>query len=182
MAKVKGTSIVNLRKIFMEQETGVEETFVLRLTPDLRKLYEITLYSSLTPVAQQSKLYVLAAEVLFPEDQDRLCLLGKAIARKSYSGVYQMFLRIPTIQFVVSQAAKVWTMHYDQGTADVEAFDARLKSGDYVVRDFPDLPREMLQTVCGHLIVLLEMAGAKNVHIRIVDLDPKAWRWKIQYE
>ncbi|MEW6516117.1 MAG: DUF2378 family protein [candidate division FCPU426 bacterium] len=180
MGSIKGTDIVALRKLFAEQGQAVEGAFLDGLPPELRSMYQATLYSTWSPVDQQTRLYEKAAESLFPGAPDRMQRLGRAMADKSYSGVYKFFLRIPSIPIVVSLAAKVWGTYFDTGQATAE------KTGNqeilFAVKRFPDLPPAMREVISGNICSIMEYAGAKNVRVQHVPDNPQEWRWRIKWE
>lgn len=180
MANTKGTDIIALRKIFQERGAAVEQAFTAKLTAEQLDLYKNALHISWTPVDKQTALYQIAAESLFPGESACMQKLGKAMAAQSFGGIYKVFLRLPTIEFIVKRTAQVWLTYYDTGDASVADFVG--KSGALVVKGFSDLPRKLREVVCGHLEHLLEATGAKNVRVTLNDKDPGAWRWELKWE
>ena len=67
----------------------------------------------------------------------------------------------------------------DTGEASIEHFTGH--SGEMVVRGFPELPGGMRKVISGHVARILELTGAKEVQIVLVEDDPDAWRWKISW-
>jgi hypothetical protein len=179
MANTKGTDVVGLRKIFAEAGQQAEQKLLDRLTPEQRHIYENAVSTTLSPVGLQTELYERAAETLFPEDPNRMVRLGKIMANRSYSTVYKLFFRIPTVEFLISRVATVWRSYYDSGEAEIRNFTGR--SGSLVVRHFPSLPRKLREVIAGHLTVILELTGAKSTHVLVCDDDPEAWEWKLTW-
>jgi Protein of unknown function (DUF2378) len=177
MPKTKGTDIGGLKKVL--QDRGMEASFLSKLTPELAKLYRDILPFSWTPVERQTEIYVAAAATLFPEKSEPMRELGRALAQHTYSGIYKIFLRIPSTEFVMSRTAQLWQTYYDSGEAVVENFTGH--HGTLVVRKFPELPRKMREVICGHLEVLVEATGSKRVTVQLQDQDPNAWRWEIDF-
>ncbi|MEW6516118.1 MAG: DUF2378 family protein [candidate division FCPU426 bacterium] len=180
MANIKGTDIVALRKILAGAGPGTEQKLLDRLSPEQRRLYENAVSTTLSPVPLQTDLYVRAAELLYPNDPNRMVRLGQDMANRSYSTVYKLFLRIPTMEFVISRAASVWRSYFDAGEA--EARNLGGKHTSFVVRHFPSLPRKMREVIAGNIQAIMGMAGAKNVQIQTCDDDPEAWEWKLSWE
>jgi hypothetical protein len=179
MANVRGTSISTLRKILQTAGPDSERVFLASLTPDLLDLYKHALHATWTPIEKQIRLYLAAAKVLFPGRPQPLHWLGRELADKIYSGIFRIFLRIPSVSFVLSKHAQIWAMYFDQGEARTENVTRR--GGDMVVAGFASLPREMREIVGGHISVLLERAGAAEVRVVLDDADPEAWRWKVTW-
>ncbi|MCD4813597.1 hypothetical protein K8S19_07895 [bacterium] len=180
MAKTKGTDVVALRKLFAGVGEEKLDAFREKLAPELFSVFENIIHTSWTPIQEQTDIYEAAARVLFPGDPERMHTLGKAMAARSYSTVYKLFLRIPTIQFVLSRVAIMWRSYHDKGEATVEGFENN--QGIFIVRKYPDLPRKMRVVIGGHLEILLELTGAKNIKILVRDNDPDAWHWDCLWE
>jgi hypothetical protein len=180
MAKTKGTDIVGLRKIIQAKGVDFEREFIKDLPEYLSKMYQSALHNTWSPVEKQTELYLLAASMLFPDDPDSMLKLGKAMAEKSFSTVYKVFLRIPTKQYIMARTAQVWSTYYDHGRACTENFTPT--SVDFVVRDFPDLPDKLRELICGHLVVILEMTGSRNIRVQRADIPTKEWRWLLTWD
>ena len=180
MAKTKGTDVAALRHLLEEAGPDKLKAFFERLDAEARECFHRITPSSWTPVEEQLAFYEHAAAVLFPGHPEPLRQLGRAMAEKTFRGIYKIFLRLPTVTFIMSRAAQVWRSYYDQGEAEVEQTGEG--EGIFRVRGFPGLPRRMREVICGHMSVLLEATGAKNVRMQIEDGDPNAWRWVIRWE
>jgi hypothetical protein len=179
MPKTKGTDVMALRKLLQERGPEFEQAFVAALTPELAELYRTILHFTWTPVEKQTELYAAAAAALYPGHPEPMRELGRAMALQTFSGIYKIFLRLPTMSFIMSRTAQMWQTYYDAGEASVENFTG--KTGTLLVRKFPELPRKMREVVCGHLQVLIEATGAKHVRVQLLDSDPNAWRWEIHF-
>lgn len=180
MFKTKGTDVVALRRIFKERGAGPEQVFLSRLPPDLLDLYRCSLAFVWNDVDLQVALYRAAAEVLFPNDREGLKRLGWEMARRSYSGIYKILLRLPSTRFVMDQAAKLWTTYFERGRATVE--EAGRGRAVFVLRGYPELAADMRQIVRGNITAAAETTGARNVRVVHVDADPQAWKWVIQWD
>jgi uncharacterized protein (TIGR02265 family) len=176
----KGADVMSLRKILQEQGAATEQAFLAKLTPDLREVYRGIIATSWTPVEQQMAIYQAAAHTLFPGLDEPMARLGHALAKKTFTGMYRIFFRIPSIAFIMQRVAMVWRSYYTQGEAMVE--NSQPKRVDFVVRDFPQLPYPMLEVAKGHCRCILEMTGAKMVQVTLETHDPQAWRWRLSWE
>ncbi len=180
MAKTKGTDIITLRLIMTAKGPVVEKAFEEKLGPRLLAIYRAISAMSWTEVDDQIAIYQAAAEVLFPNDSERMKSLGVLFGHKAFNGIYKLFLRIPTIEYIFKRAARIWNTYYDKGEAVIEVLSPKVV--DMVVRDFPELPRAMREVVQGHYCVILEMTGAKDIQIQMFDDNPSAWRWRVSWK
>lgn len=179
-ATIKGTNVVNLRKLFKERPGELEKMFVSQLSPELLHLYNSIVTTTMTPIAIQCKLYEGAAKVLFPESLHSMRLLGKALSRMAYDGVYRIFIRFPTIPFIIKRVPQIWKTFFVKGNMHVDRVEG--KRAVLVLREFPDFPESMLEYTIGHILVLLESAGAKNVQVKIDASDANAWTWEVEWQ
>lgn len=180
MFKTKGTDVVALRQILKERGTEQEQAFLAKLTPDQAELYRSSLAFVWNDVDLQVAVYRVAASVLYPGDPEGLKRLGWEMARRSYRGVYRILLRLPSTQFVMDQAAKLWTTYFERGRAAVE--EAAPGRAVFVLRGYSELAADMRQIVRGNITAAAETTGARNVRVVHVDTDPQAWKWVIQWE
>ncbi|MBN1595448.1 hypothetical protein JW933_05935 [candidate division FCPU426 bacterium] len=179
MPKTKGTDIAALRKILKKAGSEKEQQFLERLAPELADLYQRSIHTTWNDIHMQTALYEAAALMLFPGEPEYMMELGKEMARHSYSTVYKIFLRIPTVEFIMERAAIVWRSYHDQGQAEVT--EIHPGSGTFVVHGYPELPRKMREVIGGHIYVLLEMTGARGIIVKTLDTNPRCWEWKMQW-
>jgi len=175
MANVKGADFGSLRKLMKLLGKAREDELVAALAPEHQQLFKRGMASDWTPVERHAEFISAVAEALYPNQALSVESLGRELARHSFSGVYRLFLRIPSVHFIIGKAASVWATYYDTGVARVE--NVAPGQGDFVVREFSDLPQALRRTTTGHVQMLLEMAGARKPHVRLQDEDPTAWRW-----
>jgi hypothetical protein len=180
MAMTKGTDVMALRPIIRERGPDFERQYIDSLTPEARTLFAEVMAFSWSPVEVQMEVYTKAARLLFPGVAEPMFELGRMLARKTYSGIYKVFLRVPTTAYVLGRASSMWKTFFDAGEASVERVES--KTAEFVVRGFPDYPHEMREMARGHMTVLLEMTRARNPQVRHIGNDPQAWRWRASWE
>jgi hypothetical protein len=180
MAKIKGTDVVSLRKYFATRPDDVQRRFRELLSQEAAGLFDTALSTTWSPVELQSEMYEAAAQALHPNKPNGVAILFHDIAAVSYSGIYRVFLRMPTLAFLISRAAAVWKSYFDTGEACGE--NAAAKSVDFVVRNFPSLPPAMQQATAGHLQFLVENAGAVQPTVHVVETEPSCWRWQVRWK
>jgi hypothetical protein len=176
----RGMNIISLRKVFEKAGKEKENQFLSQLSPELYKIYKMTMATSWNSENLAVELYQEAVRVLFPDQPKSLRLLGKNMAEITYSGIYRFILRIPSIPFVMKRVAHLWRDHHDTGQGTIEDYTG--KSLCFYVRGFPELLTEIREVICGHIQVLAERTGAKNVQVVIEDENPEAWCWKVHWE
>jgi hypothetical protein len=180
MAKQKGTNIVALRELFKEQGVDLEKDFLKQLSTECQRLYKMALATTMTDVKIQTAIYVAAAQTLYPHSVDPLYELGLELANRSFKGIYRLFIRIPTPSFVINKAAAIWSTYYDTGVTGLE--HVTKNSGDFLLKDIPELPKEALHYIGGHAVKLLQLAGAQNVRLDIHDQNENCWRLKLHWD
>jgi hypothetical protein len=175
MAQVKATDFDALRKLLKKLGKAKETAFVQSLSPEHAELYSKAIIFDRLPVEEHARFLTATAAFLYPGHPRQLEQLGRDLAERTYTGVYRVFLRIPTVVYLIKRAAAVWETYYDTGEATVESIQSG--SADLVVSGFPDLPEALRRSTTGHVQVLLEMTGARDVRVEHDDNDPQAWRW-----
>jgi hypothetical protein len=179
MANVKGTDLLTIRRLLAEGPPGAEGRALARVSTEAVEAYRRTVASTWTPVELQAALFDAAARELFPNRTDAVELLFVDVARRSYSTVYRIFLKVPSVQFLVSQAANLWKTYYDEGYASAE--DAGRGRAYFHVSEFPGLPKALRSAIAGHIRFLVENTGAKHVTITVTESHPVRWTWYITY-
>ena len=179
MPQIKGTDVVALRNLVRERGASSEQSLLSQLSPALRQLYLETSPITWNSLDSQAELYEVASSFLFPKEPNSVARMHKMLAEVSYSSIYKIFMQIPTLAFIVKRAALVWRKYYDAGVAGAE--NQGKNSLDFVVREFPELPRALREATTGHLSAILEMTGAKNVVVTSPAETPAAWAWHISW-
>jgi hypothetical protein len=179
MPHIKGTDVSSLRTLLHEKGPDAEQRFLESLPPPLRQLYVETTPLTWNPVEAQAELYERAAAFLYPGRPGAIVEMHRALARTSYSSVYRAFVRIPTVEFIAGRAAAVWHKYYDTGDASIE--NATKTSLDFVLRQFPGLPRALREATTGHLLTMLEMTRARDPQVASPADTPQAWVWHVTW-
>lgn len=179
MGKIKGTDIVGLKKLFKKKDPPLEEEFLSQLSDSDRQIYKSIVATTWTPVETQARFYLAAGETLYPGRSNAVILLHHELAEQAYSGIYSIFLRIPSLKYVIKRVATLWTSYYDQGIAEVKNItDSSL---DFFVGGFPDLPKALRDATTGHISVILQKVGLSNVHVYHIDAVPNKWHWQVTW-
>ncbi len=181
MPNCKGTGIFFLRSLFKQSGQEKEQQFLAGLSGEESDLYHNASPVAMVPLEIATKLYALAAPLLFPGESRPLVQFGELAARNNIKSFHQFLLRFTDIPFITSQAAKIWSLHNDQGVAKAESFKDE-KRVVFTIRNFPGLPAPYREMLCGYTAGLVKMSGAKMVAVRHSDSDPMAWQWIITWQ
>lgn len=86
--------------------------------------------------------------------------MGRASAEAGVKGVYKVFFKVGSPQFIISRASRVFSSYYDTGQIRVVESGPGRAVLDLV--DFEGSP-EFCQRIVGWMERTVEMAGAKNL-------------------
>jgi hypothetical protein len=184
MNQVKGTGFLIIKKIVRDRGPATEKKFLESLTPqervawDTDKILAIS-WNPLPSKPEGSGLYE-AAQALFPGDPNHaLRELGRVMAKEGLPRFYQIFIRIPTVQFIWKRVAALWRSFYDTGDAVMENPGPR--QATFVLRNYPEYPPYMREYLCGYFIGMGDLVGLKTMVVRKDETDPRAWKWHLQW-
>jgi hypothetical protein len=180
-AHVKGTDIVTIRTLLKEKSETVYQDCCSRLSPEAKRTFEIAVSTLWIPNALGTEIMEQAAAILYPDCKDDLEQLGRACAERAFTGIYQVFLRIASVPFLLKRVPTVWAMYQSVGQATVTLRDEKT-GGVMIVTGAQDVSVKNLRLVSGFSLRALELAGAKNLQCRLYTDDPKAWRWEFFWE
>lgn len=182
MAKIKGLTIVNIRRHFQKLPETRESAFLQSLPGELKVLYNSAGIKSWTSLEKQNELYKYVAAFLFPDTapDNQLVELGKIVAAYNFSGIYSIFLRIPTFDYAINRWVNIWHLHHDSGIPDY----AKHADGiiDLYIRQCPELPRETRLLIKGTIIKVIELMGYKQNRVTHIEDDINNWTWVIEYK
>lgn len=164
----KGASLVSLRQ--MLQLAHLEERFLEALGAADRDAYQRVTATDWVPVALAGRLYAVAGPLIYPGQPNPVRLLGRDLARDHLRGIYRFVLRLVTVQFVVDQAGRLWSMYNGRGSLLVERVHERTVR--MVLVDYPDYPLEVRESLVGYVAGTIELTGARGVRVVTDDADP----------
>jgi hypothetical protein len=149
------------------------------LTPEEQSRYATMVATAWVPVEFATKLYVLAAPLLYPGDPTPVRHLGRDLADENLRGVYRFVVRFVSVPTLIEKSATLWRTFHEQGTAHcVRVSDHALR---FEVEGYPELPERMRETISGWTARAVELTGAKNVRVVKSDNDPACWTWALNW-
>lgn len=180
MAKVKASDVVIVRKLLVGRGAELEAQVRARLSPAAFSVYQKALTTEWIELGHEAEIFSVAAQLLFFGERSPLQRLGEEVARIQFSGIYRIFLLVPTLEYVVKQVSKAWKTLYDQGDVRVEGLSG--KRGTLVAQGLPELSRIQREYIGGYLSGVLSLTGAKNVRVTRQENDPQAWKWTLEWD
>lgn len=178
MNKVKGSGNVILKKVLEERSIDIAGDFMPRLTPESQMVFNKLAVSwvDIPSEKEGSPLYE-AARLLFPGPEEKgLAKLGLLMAKKAPI-FYQIFLSIPTKEFVFKKMPQLYRSFYDTGSAEVIYGGG--KECTMVMKDYPAFPRYMQWYMCGWLEGFLGIIKLKVTCVKSDFSDPQARKWHV---
>ena len=176
----KGVAIVCIRSALRNAGPVAEQSVLMQMSESERREYDDATASQWVSIAFATRLFELAAPVLYPGKPLALRQIGRDIARDNMRGVYRVFLRVVSPTFLLEQTARVWSTYHRHGKAHIEHHSDREVT--LVVEGYPQLPERMREGICGWIAEALELTGAKHVIVSRQDDEPDAWKWRTRWQ
>lgn len=163
MAKVKGTALMPRIK-YMEEKSSPEqkERVISQLSPEFQKdLHQGILLGSWYPFEYYLEINRALDLVLGTGDFSLIPKLGYYSAEQGLKGVYKLFYKVGSPEFIIARGAKVWNQYFVNGQLNVEEVARRVVR--LTLTDVEAPSEEHCLSVLGWVRRMLELAGAKNV-------------------
>jgi hypothetical protein len=163
--RTKGTSVAAVLRFVRQNwgDEGLARLAAATRTPEVAALATGTvLAGSWYPFSQFTELLDTAGAVFGAGIDDFARREGASCADYDLRGVYRVFVRFTSPNFVVERSGKVWSQYYDSGSlVVVETDDAHVV---FELRDFRTPHRAHCGTVLGWSERACELSGATVVH------------------
>jgi hypothetical protein len=162
MAQVKGTAVVASLRYVRERFGPEALAKILRFLPDEdRNAIEAGLLaSSWYPMPLFLRFMQEAERQLEPKEPSVIRLMGAASAEYGIKGVYKIFFKVGSPEFIIGRAARVFGSYYDTGRIEV----VETASGKAVLdlTGFEGAP-QFCARILGWMERTVTMAGAKDL-------------------
>ncbi len=179
MPLYKAMPLVLVRRWVRAKGDAVERALIDGLNEAEQQTYASLVATAWVPVEFATKVYVLAAPVLYPEDPRPLRQLGRDLAKDNFKGVFRFVLRVVSVETLMEKTSTLWRSFHDQGQATLR------REGEHLVRfelrDYPGLPEPMRESIAGWLTQAVELTGAKDVRVNRAGSDGDVWAWMIHW-
>lgn len=163
MARVKGTAVHSSMRYVRESFGEAAFANILAALPEEDKviLGQEILASTWYPIASFLHFMQETERQLTKEEPDVLRKMGRASCDYGVTGVYRIFFRIGSPEFLVSRGVSVFARYYDTGTMRV----AEARPGRTVVEvsSFEGGAPQFCERLYGWMYRSLELAGARNL-------------------
>jgi uncharacterized protein (TIGR02265 family) len=180
MSNVKAIDLLIIKKMLMTRDSDYEKKLSMVVQPETLKQFQNVLAFQWFPIEREAEIISAAAQILFPNDERAVFRLGFEVAKAQFTGIYKIFIKIPSIEFVVKNVSKTWNTMNDQGEARVENLTDH--SGTLVVSGISEMSGCQREYICGLLTCVLELTGVKNIHIIKIETDSQQWKWKLSWD
>lgn len=180
MEKYRGTGLLSVKKMILRQRPDLQETFLAKLGPEERQLYEAVLATEWLPIKVVATLFYKAAGALYPGNLRGLEELGRQQALDNLQGIYRPMLRVLTINFAIQQVAKLWRGYFDEGEAAAWQEEGQ-KRAVMSVDNFPGLPEGNRRVISGYIQGVVELCGARNVVVQHDQSRAEKWVWTVTW-
>lgn len=179
MANYKGTGVVFMRELMGRAGPEAQRRFLSQLSDTDKEVYLRTLEFHWVPIESITRLFETAAPILHPGHRSGLRLIGRAMANDHLNGVYRIVMRVISIDTIIERSARLWHTYHRMGKTRIERVATNLLH--FLVSDYPGLPDNFQECMCGYIAQVLELAGAKDVLVSRSTLAPDRYCWKLSW-
>ena len=162
MAQVKGTAVLSSLRYVRERFGEEPLALVLAALPaEDAALCGGVLASSWYPMPAFLRFMQEAERQLGAQEPNLVLEMGRASCDYGITGVYKIFFKVGSPEFIIRRAARVFSSYYDTGRLEVvESEDGRCV---VELRGLEGSARQFCERIYGWAQRTLELAGAKNL-------------------
>ncbi len=163
MAKVKGTALMPRVKYLEEKANPAQkERVIALLSPGFQQdLRQGILLGQWYPFEYYIELNRALDKVLGIGDLSLIPKLGYYSADQGLKGVYKLFYKVGSPEFIIQRGAKVWNQYFVNGQLSVQVIAP--KDVRVLLTDVESPTEEHCLSVLGWVHRTLELSGGKNV-------------------
>lgn len=164
MASIKGTAVEASLRYVRERFDDATLGRVLDALPeaDRAAFRHGVLASSWYPMDAFLRFMEESERQLGPQEPDLVRRMGRASSEYSLRGIYKIFFKVGSPEFIIARAAPVFSSYYDTGQMKVvESVPGHAKME---LTGFAGA-RQFCERVHGWMERTLELAGARNVRL-----------------
>lgn len=183
--KSKGTRYATFRKLVKAKGEAFEKQFISMLNPVEQQRYtEAMAISWVDHDAYETDkgddCIAVAAKLFFPGQMNAIAKVGEMVAKENMSGLYKIFLLVPTVEYVVKRITQLWQAYNSAGEVTVDWVNP--KYGKVIIRKYPGMSKLQRQYLTGYIKGVVELTRAKNVTVKLWEADPNAWTYHVKWE
>lgn len=179
MSDYKASFLGVIRRLLRDRQIA-EEMLLTKLTAEARSVFETAAMTSWIAHRHADEITATAAHLLFSQQPRPVYEFGREQAHCDLTGIYKILLRVVSVEFAMSQTAKLWSTYHRHGHATAEKQPDRT-AGAVVVKDFADITEVQLESTAGYIHGLLELTGAGEVKVHLNTRDRRAIRFETSW-
>jgi len=160
MAQVKGTAVLSSVRYVRERFGEEALARVLAALPELR-LRDGVLASAWYPMASFLAFMVEAERQLGVQEPAVVRNMGRASCDYGVTGVYKVFFKVGSPEFIMGRAARVFSSYYDTG--ELRMMESRRGRAVAEIRGLDGSAPQFCERIFGWMQRTLELAGARNL-------------------
>jgi uncharacterized protein (TIGR02265 family) len=163
MGQVKGTAVQSSLRYVGERFGEATLTGVLAAltAEDQRALGGSLLASSWYPMPAFLRFMREAQRQLGAQEPEVVRNMGRASCDHGVTGVYRVFFRLGSPEFIISRAARVFSSYYDTG--ELKVVESRGGRALVELTGLQDSAPEFCERIYGWMQRTLELSGARNL-------------------
>jgi uncharacterized protein (TIGR02265 family) len=162
MARVKGTAIhSSVRYVEERFGEGALGRVTAALPPEDGAALEGLLASSWYPMGLLLRLMQEAERQLAPQEPELIRNMGRASCDYGINGVYRIFFKVGSPEFIISRATRVFSNYYDTGELKIVEVGDRRVAAELV--GLEGGAAQFCERIYGWMQRTLELAGARNL-------------------
>jgi len=166
--EVKGTAIVTLPLFIKERfgERGFNQ-WINALTPEARKVYQGPVLTSVWYPLKEVLIEPLRkmCDLFFAGDLKGAREAGRFSADYSLKGIYKIFVKLGSPEFMVRRASNILPMYYTP--SEMKVVESRKGQGILQITHFPEMDQALEIRILGWMERAIEISRGKQPHIKI---------------
>jgi hypothetical protein len=149
------------------------------LSEEERRVYASTLEFHWVSIEFITRLFEVAAPLVFPGRADGLRRVGREMAFDHLRGIYRIVLRVVTVEKVIEKSARLWSTYHQAGTAKLHRLGPKLLQ--FSVYDYPTLPELFRECTCGYIGGVFELCGVNDIRVSRMDESSRVWHFRMSW-
>lgn len=169
--EVKGTAVKSVFEYMEDKQNAYLNDWLTMLSVESREIFENPIlatkwYDLDTAVINPMKL---AAWVLKLDEKELAWEMGVYSSVVALKGIYKVFIRISSTNFIISRAANITTTYYKN--SEVKVLDSEKNKVTLELLKFPKEANLIMYRIGGWVQNTFYAVGCKNVKVEVKNID-----------
>ncbi len=168
MQYIKGSALASRVKYLQQHGTPEQrERLLAGVSPECREDIEKGLMANIWyPFSYTVEINRVLDQVLGSGDLSLIPEFGRFSAEQALHGIYKIFFKVGSPEFIIKRVENVWKQYYSGGQARVVMESVpQGKKARLLVEGLEAPARENCLAIRGWIARMLELAGARQVHV-----------------